>query len=51
MVVLDRVVVPDHAAARAALRAQLARLERELSVAGAPARGGQRHGAPAAARA
>jgi len=31
VVVLDRVVAPDHAGARRALRAQLARLERELS--------------------
>src|SRR3954453_2529685 len=31
VVVLDRVVAPDHAAARATLRAQLARLERALS--------------------
>jgi hypothetical protein len=31
VVVLDRVVAPDHAAARASLREQLARLERELS--------------------
>jgi len=31
VVVLDRIVVPDHAAARASLREQLARLERELS--------------------
>ncbi len=50
VVVCDRVVAPDHAAARATLRTQVTRLERELSALERPPGPAVQHARPRRAR-